>query len=120
MGSALNGYNTGKPTVNVEGEVGCLVQNTYSWIITGFDALLAGSQVKIFGLIDFPTTATYSLGMGFICTYSNQDATSNFLNSRTIDYITTDFPMSVQNLTWNIDPTMTMLQTKPLRTGYVG
>jgi hypothetical protein len=120
LGSALNGYNTGKPSVNVEGEIGCLVQNTYSWIITGFDVLAAGSQVKIYGLIDFPTTAVNSLGMGYVATYSNQDVTSAFLNAKTIDYLSTNFPFPVQNLTWNVDTSMAMLKAQPLRIGYVG
>jgi hypothetical protein len=119
LGSALNGFKTGKPTVNVQGEVGCLVQNTYSWIITGFDVLPAGSQVKIYGFIDFPTIATNSLGMGYVCTYSNQDA-NTFANAKTIDYLSTNFPLPVQNLTWNVDTTMAMLKTQPLRINYVG
>jgi len=109
MGSALKGYNTGKPSNNVEGEVGCTVQNTYSWIITGFDTLLAGTQVIIYGMIDFPTAAVNTLGMGYICTYSNQDATSAFNNAMTIDYITTNFPMLVQNYTWNVDSSFAMV-----------
>lgn len=120
LGSALNGYNTGKPSVNVEGEIGCLVQNTYSWIITGFDALPAGSQVKIYGTIDFPTVPVNSLGMGYICTYSTQDASSVFANGKTIDYLTTNFPLPVQNYTWNVDTTMSMLKSQPLRINYVG
>lgn len=120
MGSSLMGYNTGKPALNVEGEVGCLVQNTYSWIITGFDLLPAGSQVKIYGTINLPTVMTASLGSGYIATYSNQDATSAFINAKTIDYLQTSFPLSVQNLTWNLDTVLPMLQAQPLRIGYVG
>jgi hypothetical protein len=120
MGSQLYGYDTGKPALNVQGEVGCTVQNSYSWIITGFAELPANSQVIIYGKVDFPTTAVSSLGMGFVCTYSNQDATNTFANSRTIDYLTTSFPLQVQNLTWSVDPGMAMLKTEPLRTGYVG
>ena len=37
LGSELNGDPTGKPSVNVEGDVGCLIQNDYSWVITSFD-----------------------------------------------------------------------------------
>lgn len=82
--------------------------------------MAAGSQVYIYGQIDFPTIATNSLGMGYICTYSNQDSTSAFLNARTIDYLTTNFPLPVQNLTWNIDTSLTMTKTQPLRINYVG
>lgn len=119
MSSSLNGYNTGKPSVNVEGEVGCTVQNTYSWIITGFDTLAAGSQVQIYGFIDFPTVPLNTLGMGYVCTYSNQNSNA-FVNAKTISYLTTNFPFPVQNLTWNVDTEMTMLRTQPLRIGHVG
>lgn len=71
LGSALNGDPTGKPSINIQGEVGCSVQNSYSWIITSFDTLSSGSQVKIYGQIDFPTILTASLGTGYIATYSN-------------------------------------------------
>jgi hypothetical protein len=63
--------------------------------LTSFDTLSAGSQVKIFGQIDFPTILTASLGTGYIATYSNEDASSVFLNGRTIDYIQTNFPLQV-------------------------
>ena len=119
MGSALMGFNTGKPAQNVQGEVGCTVQNTYSWIITGFDQLSAGSQVIIYGTIDFPTVPVNTLGMGYICTYSTQDS-NTFTNGRTIDYLNTNFPMLVQNTTWNVDSNLAMLKTAPLRTSYVG
>lgn len=100
--------------------MGCLVQNGYSWIITGFAPLAAGSQVKIYGLIDFPLNVTTSLGMGYVCTYSNQDATSAFNNAKTIDYLSTNFPLSVQNLTWNLDSNFSMLQTGPVNVNHVG
>lgn len=119
MGSALMGFNTGKPSVNVQGEVGCTVQNTYSWIITGFDLLPAGSQVIIYGMIDFPLAAVNTLGMGYVCTYSNQNS-SAFANAMTIDYVYTNYPMLVQNTTWSVDSSLAMLQTAPLRTGHVG
>ena len=120
MGSTLYGYDTGKPSINVQGEVGCVVQNTYSWIITGFAELPANSQVIIFGVIDFPTVPVNTLGMGYIATYSNQDSTNTFTTARTIDYLFVNFPLQVQNITWNLDNSMTMLSTAPLRTSYVG
>ena len=91
-----------------------------SWIITGFDLLPANSQVKIVGQIDFPTIVTNSLGMGYVVTYSTQHSTNVFANGETIDYLSTNFPLAVQNLTWNVDTYMSMMQTKPLRAGYVG
>lgn len=120
MGSALNGYDTGKSLQNVEGEIGCNVQNSYSWIITGFAELPANSQVIIYGIVDFPTSVVTSLGMGYICTYSTQHSTNTFANGMTIDYLKTNFPLDVQNLTWSVDTELAMLKTAPLRTGYVG
>lgn len=120
MGSNLYGYDTGKPSVNVQGEVGCIVQNSYSWIITGFAELPANSQVVIYGRVDFPMAAIYSLGMGYICTYSTQHATNVFVNGKTIDYLQTNFPIQVQNLTWSLDSQFSMLKTAPLRVGYTG
>ncbi len=89
------GYNAGKSVANVEGWVGCLVQNTYSWLITSYDTLAAGSQVKIKGKIDFPTAFTSTLGTGVIVTYSNNDDTNVTANGRIIDYLSTDFPLQV-------------------------
>lgn len=120
VNSALYGYNTGKPAVNVEGEIGCYVQNTYSWIITGFDVVPAGSTITIYGKVDFPLYATSTMGMGYVCTYSNQNAVSAFANARTIGYLNVNFPLSVTNLTWNVDTTMAMLTTGPLRVNYKG
>lgn len=78
---------------NKQGDVGCLVQNDYSWVITSFDQLAAGSKVQIVGSIDLPTIQTASLGMGFIVTYSNTHSSNVFANGRIIDYVTTNFPL---------------------------
>ena len=120
MGSTLYGYDTGKPSVNVQGEIGCIVQNSYSWVITGFAELPPNSQVIIFGWIDFPTVPVNTLGMGYVVTYSNQDSSNTFNNAKTIDYLFTNFPLQVQNQTWNLDTSFNMLQSAPLRTGHVG
>lgn len=37
LGSQLYGDKTGKPSTNLQGDVGCLVQNSFSWVITSFD-----------------------------------------------------------------------------------
>lgn len=60
------------------------------------------------------------MGMGYVCTYSNQNAVSAFANARTIGYLNVNFPLSVTNLTWNVDTTMAMLTTGPLRVNYKG
>jgi len=71
-------------------------------------------------MIDFPTTAVSTLGMGYICTYSNQDSTNTFTTAKTIDYLSTNFPLAIQNLTWSVDPELTKLSTAPLRVNHVG
>ena len=57
--------------------------------------------------------------MGFVVTYSTQD-TSAFALAKTISYLTTNFPLPLQNLTWSTDPTMSMIRTGPLRVNHVG
>ena len=120
LDSELYGDPTNKPAQNVEGEVGCLVQNSYSWLITSFDELPAGSTVKIQGVIDFPTEQTASLGMGYVVTYSDTHSSNVHSHGRIIDYATTNFPLEVNNLTWSLDPEPSMYKTEVLREGHVG
>lgn len=120
VGSQLYGQNTGKPATNVQGEVGCIVQNTYSWIITGNDALPAGSQVYISGVIDMPNVATTSLGTGYVVTYLAEDAANTFTTSRIIDYTTANFIINVNTTTWYPDESAITYQTLPLRAGFTG
>ena len=48
-----------------------MVQNTKkSWVITGFKEVAPNSTIKIYGLIDFPSTSG-TIGNGMIITYSN-------------------------------------------------
>lgn len=58
--------------------------------------------------------------MGFVVTYSTQDSSNTFNNGKTISYLTTNFPLTVQNLTWKTDPTFTLLKMAPLRVNHVG
>ena len=95
MGSQLYGQKTGKPATNKQGEVGCLVQNSYSWLITSYEELPANSNVMISGVMDFPTALTSTLGTGYIVTYSNEHASNVFANGRIIDYVSTSFPLQV-------------------------
>lgn len=120
MGSKLYGQNSGKAITNLQGEVGCYVQNTYSWIITGNDALPANSQVYISGVIDMPTVATTSLGTGYVVTYLSDDSSNTFANSRIIDYTTATFQLNVNTSTWYPDESAVTFETKPLRAGWTG
>ena len=85
LGSSLYGDPTGKPATNKQGEVGCLVQNSYSWIITSFDEITSGTIV-ISGLMDLPTKSVTSLGLGEIITYGNTHSSDTYTNGRIIDY----------------------------------
>jgi len=58
LGSSLNAEG---PVYN--GEVGCLVQNTRSWVITGFNAMAVNDWVRVVGFIDLPSTHS-TLGGG--------------------------------------------------------
>ena len=49
MDSQLYGDPTGKPATNVQGEVGCLVQDSYCWLIPSFDELVAGIKLRFMG-----------------------------------------------------------------------
>lgn len=120
MGSQLFGAKTGKPATNVQGDVGCLIQNDFSWVITSFDELPAGSQVKVMGEIDFPTEQTASLGMGYVATFGSTHSSNVFDHGRSIDFLRTDFPLEVNNITWNLDPDATLYRTQPLRVGHKG
>ena len=79
-----------------------MVQNTYSWLITSYDELPAGSTVMISGVIDFPTVLTSTLGTGYVITYTNEHTTNVFANGRIIDYLSTNFPLQVENKTWSL------------------
>ena len=108
LDSELLGDPTQKPATNMQGDVGCLVQNDYSWVITSFDTLAAGSLVKIVGVVDLPLEQTVSLGTGYVITYGDTHATDIFGNGRYIDYLSTNFQLEVNNQTWNldVDPTL--------------
>lgn len=65
--------------------VGCRVQNTRSWVITGFADLSPG-VVKIQGLVDLPTAAGTS-GSIEVHTYADQHLTNINANGLRIDKI---------------------------------
>ena len=58
--------------------------------------------------------------MGWVVTYSDTHSSNVFSHGRTIDYLTTNFPLEVNNLTWSLDPEATMYQSEPLRAGHKG
>ena len=56
----------------------------------------------ISGVIDFPTVTTTTLGTGFVVTYSNEHSSDVFTNGRIVDYLSTNFPLQVENKTWSL------------------
>lgn len=58
--------------------------------------------------------------MGYVITYINTDATNVYTTCRIIDYLSTNFPLEVNNKTWNLDHKPTMYKSEPLRINHVG
>lgn len=81
-----------------------MVQNTRNWVITSFQALPANSRIIINGLIDLPSSYHY-LGVGYIYTYNNSDASNIRANGFIIDYLyDSNFDFYVANSnSWNAD-----------------
>ena len=106
---------------NENGEIGCLVQNTRSWVITSFATLAASSRVHLMGYIDLRTTHGY-LGTGEVITYNNTHPTDIRTNGFIIDYHSdSNFELYVQNYAaWNTDSEITLEETLPLRVGHSG
>lgn len=67
------------------GNIGCLVQGN-SWVITGFSALAAGSNIRVSGVIDLPNdgVAGYMGDMG-VSTYGTHEYTNIFTTGRIVD-----------------------------------
>jgi hypothetical protein len=116
MGSALNAQGS---TNN--GEIGCLVQNNYSWVITGFNAMTVNDWVIVVGFIDLPSSNGY-IGGGEIITYNNTHPSDIHYNGFIIDYYYhSNFMINVSNAnSLNVDHEITMDETLPLRAGYKG
>jgi hypothetical protein len=116
LGSALTAIGA---TEN--GEIGCLVQGTRSWVITGFSQLAAGSTVIIVGLIDLPSSYGY-IGYGEIISYNNTHPTDIRTNGFIIDFYSNgNFGIYVNNAQGhNTDSEITIEETLPLRINYVG
>ena len=79
------------------GEIGCLVQNTRSWVITGFNLLPASSTVIIVGYIDFPNIAG-TVGTGEVLSYNNTHASNIRANGFIIDYVSVNFGLNLRNI----------------------
>ena len=89
---------------STNGEIGCMVQNTRQWVITGFNALPASSYVVIVGLIDLPNSNGY-LGAGEIVTFNGTHASNIRSNGFIIDYYThSNWVVNINNhLSYNVD-----------------
>lgn len=58
--------------------------------------------------------------MGYVVTYGDTHSSDVFTHGRIIDYIRTDFPLEVNNLTWSLDTSATMYKSEPLRINHKG
>ena len=58
--------------------------------------------------------------MGYVVTYINTDATNITSTGRIIDYLYTNFPLEVNNKTWNLDGRPTLYRSDALRVNHVG
>lgn len=71
---------------NFNGEIGCLVQLTRTWVITEFAALPAGSRVIIMGQVDIAGSSGSHLSISQIFSYNNTHSSNIFANGFIIDY----------------------------------
>ena len=58
--------------------------------------------------------------MGYIATFGDTHSSNVFDNGRSIDYLTTNFPLEINNKTWNLDIDATMYRSEPLRVSHKG
>ena len=68
------------------GEIGCQVQNTNKWVITGFSEVAAGTTILIKGIVDLPGVSG-SIGTGQITTYADSDLFDIHTNGSIIDHV---------------------------------
>jgi hypothetical protein len=119
LGSQLYAQGAGS---TFDGEIGCLVQNTRQWYITGFNALSAGSTVRIAGKIDLPTSQWGWIGAGEVITFNNTHPTNIRTNGFIIDYYYSgSFGLNINNAqSQNVEGQLLFEETLPLRVSYVG
>lgn len=72
------------------GEIGCMVQNTNKWVITGFADVAAGTTIIIRGQVDLPQVVG-TIGMGHITTYADSNLNDIHINGSRIDHLEQDF-----------------------------
>ena len=119
LGSQLYAQGAGS---TFDGEIGCLVQNTRQWYITGFNALSAGSTVRIAGKIDLPTSQSGWIGAGEVITFNNTHPTNIRTSGFIIDYYYSgSFGLNINNApSQNVEGQLLFEETLPLRVSYVG
>lgn len=67
------------------GNVGCLVQSN-SWVLTGFSALAAGSNLKVSGVIDLPNDGVAGyMGDMAVSTYGTHEYSNIYNIGRIVD-----------------------------------
>lgn len=102
------------------GQIGCQVQNSNSWVLTGFQALAGGSIVKIRGHIGLPSLIG-TIGAGEIISYADYHSSNIHANGSRIDYVSSDFGLLVGNsVAMNANQDIFLSQRGVIRAGYVG
>ena len=117
---------TGAPVLLVgkagtTGEVGCTVQNTNKWVITGFQEIAAGSTILVKGVVDLPSVDG-TVGAGHITTYADNHLLDINTNGSIIDHLDiSDYQLIVlDTFAMNVNEDVFMTQRKVVRAGYVG
>lgn len=104
----------------VTGSIGCQVQNTNKWVITGFQEVNPSTNVIIRGTIDLPSVSG-SIGIGHITTYADNDLVDIHTNGSIIDHVEVDFMLSVvDNQAMNVNEDVFATQRTVVRAGDVG
>jgi hypothetical protein len=85
---------SGSGALGPSGEIGCSVQNTNHWVITSFLAVNNATTIIIKGYIDLPAVQG-TIGVGEIITYADTNENNIYSNGSRIDYIQTDFGLTV-------------------------
>lgn len=82
LGSKLYAQN-----LNYNGEIGCSVQSSNTWVLTSFQALSTNSRVIIMGYIDIGGSVNTYLSVREIISYNNTHDTNIRTNGFIIDYL---------------------------------
>ncbi|EGR31412.1 hypothetical protein IMG5_110280 [Ichthyophthirius multifiliis] len=101
------------------GEIGCAIQQDYSWYITGFKKISGSNDIQITGQIDIPSTVAPISVQVF--TYANQDDSQINLKGKIIDKSSpVDSIFTIGKPASFIDGNIFLQQSEPLKINYQG